>query len=179
MKRATRKSKVDLRLGRVVENRWLRIFPNARKSNQDEDMHMHVDFWHDDVGVDVKGNNLPDEIWVEFINVNGKKGWLHGQAKYIAFDVPELRGFIRVKREELLEWCRHNVDKIYVSKNQCYRKLYRRYGRKDCITKLTINDLAELSSYTLIDYVSWIYHPVTGQKVQIDQPRTRYKSTNV
>ena len=56
-----------------------------------KDMHMHVDFWHGDVGVDVKGNNLPDEIWVEFINVNGKKGWLHGEAKYIAFDVPELR----------------------------------------------------------------------------------------
>ena len=178
MKKDTR-PRVDLRLGRVVEDRWLRMFPNAVKSTDKEDIWKHIDFWHGDIGVDVKGNNLPDEIWVEFINVRGRKGWLHGEAKYIAFDVPELKGFVRVEREELLEWCRHNVEKIYVSKKNCYKKLYRRYGRKDCITKLTVNDLSELKSYTLINYVSWLYDPLTGQKVQIDQPTTRYKGKNV
>ena len=86
-------------------------------------------------------------------------------------------GIHQSEKEELREWCKHNVDKTYVSKRDCYRRLYRRYGRQDCITKLTINDLAELTSYTLIDYVMDL--PVTGQKVQIDQPSTRYKSTNV
>ena len=29
--------------------------------------------------MDVKGNNLPDEVWVEFKNVEGD-GWLYGGA---------------------------------------------------------------------------------------------------
>ena len=67
---------------------------------------MHIDYWHDDQGVDVKGNNLPDEIWVELKNVQGKHGWLFGEATSIAFDMPELASFVVVDREELKDYCK-------------------------------------------------------------------------
>jgi hypothetical protein len=49
------------------------------KSENDQDIHLHVDYWlsydgGNNHGVDVKGNNLPDEIWCEFRNVNGDPG---------------------------------------------------------------------------------------------------------
>ena len=81
------------------------------KSSHTEDIHQHIDYWlamspegkkH---GVDVKGNNLPDEIWVEFKNVRGNPGWLYGGATIIAFDMPEEGGFSIVDRQELALFC--------------------------------------------------------------------------
>ena len=57
--------------GGVSATRYERACPDAVKSSRDEDIKMHVDYWHGEHGVDVKGNNLPDEIWVEFRNVRG------------------------------------------------------------------------------------------------------------
>ena len=87
---------------------------------------MHVDYWHDDQGVDVKGNNMPDEIWVEMKNIKGNHGWLFGEATTIAFDMPELTGFVIVDREELAEYCRDNVDfSGLVRKQEAYKRCYR------------------------------------------------------
>jgi hypothetical protein len=155
------------RQGQVAEKRWHRIFPDAVKSSEEDDIKKHVDFWHNGVGVDVKGNNHPNEIWLEFMNVNGDNGWMLGEAKYIAFDVPELRGFIRVERKELLDWCKDNVSKVFVNKKDAYRKLYRRRGRKDMITFITVNDLAEINTSLLINYVSWMRDPQSGSRIPI------------
>ena len=76
-------------------------------------MHSHIDYWlamnpdGKKWGVDVKGNNLPDEIWVEFKNVRGNDGWLYGGATIIAFDMPEEGGFSIVDREELAFFVRN------------------------------------------------------------------------
>ena len=88
--------------GRCAEVRFVRAARNkgllVTKSNHTEDIHQHIDYWlamnHDGRkwGVDVKGNNLPDEIWVEFKNVRGNDGWLYGGATIIAFDMPEEEG---------------------------------------------------------------------------------------
>ena len=78
-------------------------------------MHEHIDYWlamNPDGrkwGVDVKGNNLPDEIWVEFKNVRGNPGWLYGGAAIIAFDMPEEGGFSIVDRQELAFFCEKHV----------------------------------------------------------------------
>ena len=48
--------------GGVSATRYERACPDAVKSSRDEDIKMHVDYWHGEDGVDVKGNNLPDEI---------------------------------------------------------------------------------------------------------------------
>jgi len=76
--------------GRVAEVRFLRAALKkgllVEKSSRDEDMRDHIDYWISlkeigEWGVDVKGNNLPDEIWCEFKNVSGDTGWMYGKAK--------------------------------------------------------------------------------------------------
>ena len=149
--------------GALAERRYKRAAPDARKSSKEEDIYMHVDFWHDDQGVDVKGNNLPDEIWVEMKNVRGDNGWLFGEATTIAFDMPELTGFVVVDREELAEYCRDNVDfSALVSKAHAYKRCYQRRDRKDLITKLVLSDLELLPSYTVLPYCMTNSHPDGG-----------------
>ena len=154
--------KASWRDGGVAATRYERANPGVRKSSRDEDIHMHIDYWHDDRGVDVKGNNLPDEIWVEFKNVNGDYGWVFGDAEIIAFDMPELAAFAVVNREELKEYCRENVDfTALVPKAEAYKKCYRRKGREDLITYLVLADLQQLDSYDLISYCTTYIHPET------------------
>jgi len=148
--------------GRVAEVRFVRAAEglglNVTKSSREEDMREHVDYWlafnkKGKWGVDVKGNNLPDEIWVELMNVGGNPGWLHGSAKIIAFDMPEEGGFSVVDRIELKEWVDQNVELEHVThKRDAYRKLYRRKDRQDLITKLILRDLRVLDSYRVWRY---------------------------
>lgn len=146
--------------GNNAAKRYERANPEIRKSSRGEDIFMHVDYWHDDLGVDVKGNNLPDEIWVEFKNVNGKKGWLFGEATTIAFDMPELAGFVVVDRKDLADYCKENVDfSATVPRKDAYKKVYRRHGRQDMITKLCLEDLQTLDSYRVMGYCQTYTHP--------------------
>jgi hypothetical protein len=148
--------------GRVAEVRFVRAAEalglQVKKSSRSDDINRHVDYWmaYGNVGrwgVDVKGNNLPDEIWVELMNVGGNPGWLHGDAKIIAFDMPEEGGFSVVDRFELKKWVDQNVELEHVThKNDAYRKLYRRKDRQDLITKLTLQDLRKLESYRVWRY---------------------------
>lgn len=116
------------------------------KSSDSIDMFDHIDYFISrpdgtKTSVDIKGGNKIDEIWVEFKNVSGKDGWVLGKAELIAFDMPEKGGFYIVNRKELFSLSRSIVEKIFVPKEQAYRKLYRRIGRKDVITKLHLDNL--------------------------------------
>jgi len=154
--------------GGVSATRYERACPDAVKSSRDEDIKMHVDYWHGEDGVDVKGNNLPDEIWVEFKNVRGDAGWLLGKAKWIAFEMCEVGGYVRVEREELLDWCKKNVDfSKRVWKKDAYRKIYQRKDRQDQITLLALHDLRELNSYEVIPYRDWYIDPQSLDKKDI------------
>lgn len=149
--------------GRVAEVRFKRAAESLElivtKSSHSEDIHQHIDYWlavNKDGkrwGVDVKGNNLPDEIWCEFKNVRGNPGWMYGGARIIAFDMPEVGGFVIVNRDELAFWCEKNVlDETVIKKVDAYRKKYTRKDRSDVITKLNIYDLKELQSYRVWEY---------------------------
>lgn len=148
--------------GRVAEVRFIRAAENlgleVKKSSYSEDIHDHIDYWlafndKGKWGVDVKGNNLPDEIWVELKNVRGNNGWLLGGATIIAFDMPEEHGFSIVDRLELKEWVDKNVDLEVVSdKRNAYRKLYQRKDRLDIITKVVLRDIRSLESYRVWKY---------------------------
>jgi len=157
--------------GGVSATRYDRACKDARKSSRDEDINLHIDFWHGTDGVDVKGNNLPDEIWVEFRNVNGNLGWVCGEAKWIAFEMPEVGGYIRVEREELLHWCLKNVDfnACVQLKADAYRKIYQRLDRKDKITMLALHDLKDLKSYKIIQYLDTYIDPkdLTRRKIEL------------
>ena len=165
--------------GRVAEVRFIRSARKkgllVNKSSHTEDIHDHVDYWlamssnGNRWGVDVKGNNLPDEIWVEFRNVHGQFGWMMGDAKWIAFEMCELGGFVRVEREELLDWCLCNVDftTSVIYKCDAYRKIYQRRNRKDKISMLVLSDLQELKSYEVIKYKASYVHPLTNNTITI------------
>ena len=149
--------------GRVAEVRFVRAARNkgllVAKSSHTEDMHEHIDYWlamNPDGrrwGVDVKGNNLPDEIWCEFKNVQGKPGWMYGGATIIAFDMPEEGGFAIVDREELAFFCeKHVSSEVVTDKRQAYLKKYTRKDREDVITILKLHDLKSLMSYRVWNY---------------------------
>jgi len=148
--------------GRVAEVRFVRAAENlgltVKKSSHTEDIHEHVDYWlalndKGRWGVDVKGNNLPDEIWVEMKNVRGNPGWLHGGATIIAFDMPEEHGFSVVDRLELKEWVDDHVDQEVVGhKRDAYRKMYTRKDRQDVITRVILQDIRMLDSYRVWKY---------------------------
>lgn len=162
MKPSKERRKASWRDGGVAATRYERANPGVRKSSRDEDRHMHIDYWHDDQGVDVKGNNLPDEIWVELKNVKGNHGWLFGEATSIAFDMPELAAFVVVDREELKDYCKEHVDfDGIVCKSQAYKKCYSRKDRGDLITYLVLDDLQTLNSYQLVGYCNTYIHPET------------------
>jgi hypothetical protein len=128
------------------------------KSTHTEDIHDHIDYWlaiknGGKWGVDVKGNNLPDEIWVEFKNVRGNQGWLFGGATIIAFDMPEEGGFSIVDREELALFCEKHVSKEAVSdRREAYLRRYTRKDREDVISILKLHDIKTLVSYRVWKY---------------------------
>ena len=143
----------EVRFKRAAEKLGFKV----RKASRKEDMHKHIDYWllytdrkH---AVDVKGNNLPDEIWCEFKNVRGNPGWMYGNAHIIAFDMPEEGGFAIVDRQELAFWCEKNVlDELVTDKRDAYRRKYSRKDREDVITKLNLHDLKCLESYRVWGY---------------------------
>ena len=149
--------------GRVAEIRFLRAARRkgllVTKSSHTEDIHDQIDYWlalsrdKRKWGVDVKGNNLPDEIWCEFKNVKGKPGWMYGGATIIAFDMPEEGGFSIVDRQELAFFCEKNVSPEKVTnKKEAYLKRYTRKDREDEITILKLHDLKTLVSYRVWEY---------------------------
>lgn len=148
--------------GRVAEVRFMRAAQQlgfqVTKGSRKDDMHLHIDYWlaHGNSrkwGVDVKGNNLPDEIWCEFKNVAGNPGWMYGGAEIIAFDMPEEGGFSIVDRVELKDFCEANVEDVSVShKRDAYMKKYTRKDRADVITILNLLDIKSLDSYRIWEY---------------------------
>lgn len=175
LKRITKERKNHTRgTDRIAIRRYKKRWPDAQKSSDEEDMYDHIDFWHvrngDKFGVDLKGNKCADQIWIEFQNVNGDKGWIHGKARWIIFEIPEAGGFACVPREDLLSWCRNNVSKEMVKdRRNAYKKLYSRdawqaydgKAQRDLITFVTINDLKEVKGYTFTNYSNQFPHPVT------------------
>ena len=148
--------------GRCAEVRFVRAARNkgllVTKSSHTEDIHEHIDYWlaikdGGKWGVDVKGNNLPDQIWVEFKNVRGNPGWLYGGATIIAFDMPEEGGFSIVDRQELAFFCEKHVrDELVSNKSDAYLKKYTRKDREDVISILKLHDIKNLVSYRVWEY---------------------------
>lgn len=87
-------------------------------------------------------NELP--IWLEFKNVNGHHGWLFGKSELIAFEMNN--HFAIFPRKQLILWCEENIDlsnkTLFAS--EAYKKSYTRNGRKDIISFIYFEDIAEL-----------------------------------
>ncbi len=135
----------------------------VRKSSLSEDRYKHIDFFleqdHFKYSVDVKARKkttrgdvkVNDEwTWIEFKNVLGRKGWLYGDADYIAFERAD--DFLMVNRENLVKFCEDKVDlETMVSRAyQAEYKVYQRQGRRDLITRIRMDDLANLEGNIIL-----------------------------
>jgi len=81
--------------------------PNYRKANREEQFR-HIDYFSSFGTIDVKAKKKisrsdsqeQDELlWVEFLNVQGREGWLRGQTDVIAFERND--DFVLIKRNYL------------------------------------------------------------------------------
>ena len=127
------------------KNRVVRSKLKYKKSTKKDDWYKHIDCYVNGYGVDVKGNRYLDTIWLEYSNVNGNKGWLRGDAKYIAMHIEELDCFSIYNRSELLEFVEVNVKDKTTNKKD-YLKFYTRekWGKKDLICKVKYSYIKHL-----------------------------------
>lgn len=157
---------------------------NFLHSNKREDMHDHIDGFIilqnkgkavRSLSVDLKGvkyftkKDYGDKSkicqFIEFLNVNGDKGWLFGKAEVIAILNEEKNGFYLIYRKELLKWAENkfniqlenrkidDIEKDLLNKKYLwgfdYHKLIRRNGSKDIVTRIKISLIKELSFITI------------------------------
>tara|TARA_R100001244_G_C5088470_1_gene115782 strand:+ start:41 stop:505 length:465 start_codon:yes stop_codon:yes gene_type:complete len=115
------------------------------EATKQDDWYRHIDCYVNGFGVDVKGNRHLETIWLEYSNVNGNKGWLRGEAKYIAMHIHELDCFSIYNRVDLLNFVQVNVKEKTINKKD-YLKFYTRekWGKKDLITKVKYSHIEHL-----------------------------------
>jgi len=159
-----------------------------RDASADEDMHHHID-GHVTIlnkgravagfSIDLKGDKYTSRAnngdkaclcqYVEFLNVNGDKGWLLGSADYIGVLNEDQDGFYLVKMKDLREFCEKlfevdlscSVEEIsrtfttvgceknlWVSNVECaMHKLYHRHDRLDeIVTQISMDDIKALAT---------------------------------
>jgi len=140
---------------------------SPRRATRSENMFRHVDYFLTgksksgakvEVKVDVKARKKTsrkdakynDEWqWIEFKNVQGKIGWVHGEADFIVFE--RVDDFIFVNRKELVAWLgagkriRYDLPFVNLAKLAKY-KIYQRRGRRDEITQIKTQDILNLES---------------------------------
>ena len=130
---------------KLFKDKILSLGLTYEKSTQKDDWYKHIDCYVNSYGVDVKGNRHLETIWLEVKNVNGNKGWLQGDAFYIAMYIIELKKFSIYKRLDLLNYIKTNT-KEYTESKKDYNKFYTRkkWGKKDILVKYKYDDIKHL-----------------------------------
>jgi len=124
----------------------------VEKASFVDDINKHIDYYVFNPlltkrrGFDIKKSSSPNEMWIEYTNVNGNDGWLRGQSDCIAFYLDDTdRRFLVVDRDELLDFWESVVDPVVTDdKRQAYLRAYQRDGRKDLIAKVKEDDIKAL-----------------------------------
>lgn len=82
-------------------------------------------------------------VWVEWKNVRGKNGWLHGKADLIAFE--QESHYLIMSRNQLAMLCEKLVDKNIKAEDprSALNRVYTRQGRKDLVSLVRISDIEE------------------------------------
>ena len=154
--------------GVIDENFVMEATANAlggecSKATKEEDMYMHVDFWWESpkkgrIGIDVKGmkkakrsdKEFDDTIqWLELKNVRGNKGWLYGDAEYIAFRTKKRILFVlRDKLRDFAEKCVEGKELVHNCPKDFYIP-YQRWGRLDMVIKVPTTDIESLADFSI------------------------------
>ncbi len=135
---------------RLFVSRAEALGKHCEYGTQQDDWYKHIDIWVDGHGVDVKGSRHLETIWLEHTNTRGNKGWLRGEATYIAMHVAELDLFSIYLREELLEFVEQNTKGETTDKRE-YFKYYtrKRWGKLDRVVKVRYDDIKHLERATI------------------------------
>ena len=94
-----------------------------------------------------------DEVWIEYNNTyNGKKGWIHGEADFIAFELNKT--FLVVKLRELKKLCDKLINKNIPAKSSeealyyfWTRPEHRRKGIMERAARIKVSDIKENLKY--------------------------------
>ena len=136
--------------GDRAETRFASILENPETATTHQNIYEHWDVRDEEFKYDVKAMKRwnradaapTDRIhYIELKNVQGKKGWLYGDADYIAFETRA--HWVLVNRPRLQEWI-DSIDKPTSNKKEIY-KLYSRPGRADVMTIVPTMDLIAIS----------------------------------
>lgn len=133
----------------------------TREATKHENIYCHFDIVMDDsIKVDVKqlkkrnrtdAAEDPSIHFVEFQNVNGDKGWLYGQADYIAFEQPDC--FIMVDRKKLGKYycdiMKGNTEVVISNDEKQLHTWYTRKGRLDVMIMVNTSDLYSIKDYII------------------------------
>lgn len=143
-----------------TEIEFASLFETFTEATKEENIYKHIDIIVDGIKVDVKGmkrlnredaNVNPDIHYVEFQNVRGDKGWLYGEADYIAFEQPDY--FIMVDRKKLGKYyCNIMKGKTEVLVSNSDKKIHTWYtckGKLDIIILVNTSDLYSIKDYII------------------------------
>ena len=144
--------------GKSVEAQFAALLNDPVMATKEQDIHEHWDVM-DVMGLkyDVKGmkkyrrsdDNPTDRLhWIELRNVNGKSGWLYGNADIIAFETR--KWWLLVDREDLVQFVEGILDgwEVTTLKPVPY-EIYQREGRNDLLTILPTVDLLSIATKVL------------------------------
>ena len=97
-----------------------------------------------------RSNELFDDdlVWIEFKNVAGNNGWLHGCADYIAFE--RVQDFVIVPRSLLISLCDRIVTNKVVKKSS--DALYNRYTRNERRDELSLIKMQDIIKNIKVSY---------------------------
>ncbi len=124
----------------------------------------HIDFWIEGArlprtAVDVKSrkkvkradDKFNDEVvWIEFANVQGRKGWLYGSSDIVAFE--RENDFLLVDRKLLARLCEKLCDlsQLNVGFGMPLYTGYQRKGRKDILSLIKMTDIVDGIKHTIL-----------------------------
>lgn len=128
------------------------------EASKKDDIYRHIDIWVGANSFDVKAAKkinrsdlLPnyDIHWIELRNVHGDKGWLFGQADYIAFELETT--WCICPRISLIRSLKGKIDfsNFTTNRDDMFR-VYRRKDRLDAIVKVDSDFLTKVTSSFLI-----------------------------
>lgn len=151
------------------------------KSTSKEDMENHIDWYIDGESYDFKAPKRKygkfqqaGEIVIEWTNVNGNKGWLRGEEKYLMLGCIMLEGFFYLKydRKQLEEYVKRNMNTIKWEES--------RKGDKDMFAWIVSpgEEAGLLDVYDITDFVDEALYQRRTEKFKLIQQLNAERNGN-